>query len=65
MITKEEAYRRVNKLWSDLQSAEWELEQLGWRDAAKNVYGARLRVSEAINALPPLPTSSTDPKEGG
>lgn len=52
MITNEEALRRVDQFWKDLQTLEFELESKGWRDAAKAVYGARLRISEARDALP-------------
>ena len=61
MITKEEAHRRAMKLWEDAQSLEWELHQLGWREASKHVYGARLRISDAMSACPSLPISE-DPK---
>jgi hypothetical protein len=38
---------RIDKVYADLQALESDCEEIGWRSVSQDIYGARLRVSDA------------------
>lgn len=51
-IEPNDARERLDALRDQLETLELFMEQAGYRDSAKLTYAARLRISEAIVALP-------------